>query len=157
MELSWYWTRVSSYPSFSPSRKTPCPGYQAIHFTSPPRQNIFQKYPPPDTLSKVTLCIFSSILDCNLANRNNPALKVQNYRPRGAFSGLRHCNGIWRILVQTQVSPRSDWGTQPRYEAPGDLQIKNVKKQWSTSGKRSCSFDDGSRWWPEVGWTAAIE
>ena len=36
----------------------------------------------------------------------DPAIRAWNYRPRVAFSGLPHCNRIWRILVQI---PKGTW------------------------------------------------
>ena len=35
---------------------------------------------------------------------------------------------IGRFLVQTPLGARPGIGTQPRYEAPGDLQVENVKR-----------------------------
>ena len=35
---------------------------------------------------------------------------------------------IGRFLVQTPLGARPGIGTQPRYEAPGDLRVENVKR-----------------------------
>ena len=91
-----------------------------------------------DILSKVSLCTFFSILNCNLTNQKNPSIKAENYRPRGAFSALRHyCNQVWRILVQTPVGAGLCLGNKIHYVVPGILRVKNVKLQLLTSGKIS--------------------
>ena len=43
-------------------------------------------------------------------------------------SGLRRCSRIGRFPVQTPLGARPGLGTQPRYEAPGDLRAENVKR-----------------------------
>ena len=58
----------------------------------------------------------------------------------GALSGLQHCNGIWRILVQLPVSFWWCLGTQPCNWASGNLLVKNVKEQQLAYGKRGCSM-----------------
>ena len=43
-------------------------------------------------------------------------------------SGLRRYVTIGRFLVQSPLGARPGLGTQPRYEAPGDLRVKNRQK-----------------------------
>ena len=50
---------------------------------------------------------------------------------------------IWKyfeniFLVQTPLGTRPGLGTQPHYEAPGDLQVEIAKTQWLTSGWWGC-------------------
>ena len=42
-------------------------------------------------------------------------------------SGLRCCDQNWRVAVQTLLGARPGLGTQPCYEAPGDLCFEYVK------------------------------
>ena len=50
-----------------------------------------------------------------------------------------------RFQVQTPPDALPDWGTQLHYKAPTDLQVKNVKTQWLTSGEWDCPLDNGSK------------
>ena len=49
---------------------------------------------------------------------------------------------IRRFPVQTPLGAQPSLGAQPRYEAPSDPLVENVKTQWLTSGERGCPFDD---------------
>ena len=49
---------------------------------------------------------------------------------------------IVRLLVQTPPGARPYLGTQPSYEASGDLQVKIEKNEWLTSGYWGCSLEN---------------
>ena len=51
---------------------------------------------------------------------------------RELSSELRHCRKKRKVPVQTPLGTWLGLGTQPRYEAPGDVRIENVKTQWLT-------------------------
>ena len=50
-----------------------------------------------------------------------------------------------RFPVRTPLGARSGLGTQPRYEAPGDLRVEYVKRKWLTSGEWGCLLDNGPK------------
>ena len=43
-------------------------------------------------------------------------------------SGLRRCSKNWKVPGSNPLGAQLGLGTQPRYEAPGDLRVENVKK-----------------------------
>ena len=49
-------------------------------------------------------------------------------QPKVIASELRRIVRIGRFPVQTLLGARLALGTQPRYGAPGDLQVENVKR-----------------------------
>ena len=41
--------------------------------------------------------------------------------------GLRRCNENWKVPSSNPLDARPGLGTQPRYEAPGDLRVEYVQ------------------------------
>ena len=60
-------------------------------------------------------------------------------------SGLRCCDQNWRVAVQTLLGARPGLGTQPCYEAPGDLCFEYVKCKWLTLGEWGCFLNKGPK------------
>ena len=52
---------------------------------------------------------------------------------------------IGRFPFRTLLGTRPGLGTQPRYEAPGDLRVEYVKRKWLTSGEWGCLLDNGPK------------
>ena len=50
---------------------------------------------------------------------------------------------IRKVPVQTPLGTPPGLGTQPRYEAPGDLQVENEKTKWLTSAEQGCLLNNG--------------
>ena len=44
-------------------------------------------------------------------------------------SGLRRCNKNWKVPGSNPLGARPGLGTQPHYEAPGDLRVEYVQMQ----------------------------
>ena len=52
---------------------------------------------------------------------------------------------IGRFPVQTPLGVWLGLGTQPIFEAPGDLQLETVKTQWLTLVKWGCPLDNSPK------------
>ena len=48
-------------------------------------------------------------------------------------------------ITDSPLGAQSGLGTQPRYEAPGDLLVENVKMQWLTSDEWGCLLENGPK------------
>ena len=52
---------------------------------------------------------------------------------------------IWWFPVQTPLGACLGLRTEPCYDAPGDLQVEIVRKQWLTLGLWDCPFKNGPK------------
>ena len=93
------------------------------HFTAPPPLQVIRKikYQNFKKMNKLS----GHVIILHMCTKNHNHMMYASWE--NGLVGYGIAIRIGRFLVQTSLGAQPSFGTQPRYEAPGDLRVKSVE------------------------------